>query len=247
MKFLIGTKKILNGKKNFGKALEGLTHNYYADNINKENIEKLYGKIIKTSISKLEKYQECPFSFHLRYGLNIKETDEFQIKAIDTGSFMHDVVDTFFEEIKEEDIKSLSKEDVHMIVHRIIEEKLGLKKNAIFTSTAKFIVLTNRLKKVITESIYYIVYQMQNSNFKILGNEVEFSEKIDNVEIVGKIDRLDSAENEDGRYIRIIDYKSSNKTLDLNKMVTGLQIQLLTYIDVMAKKTNKEPVRNALL
>lgn len=155
---------------------------------------------------------------------------------------MHDVVDTFFEEIKEEDIKSLSKENVHVIVHRIIEEKLGLKKNAIFTSTAKFIVLTNRLKKVITESIYYIVYQMQNSNFKILGNEVEFSEKIDNVEIVGKIDRLDSAENEDGRYIRIIDYKSSNKTLDLNKMVTGLQIQLLTYIDVMAKKTNKEPV-----
>ena len=155
---------------------------------------------------------------------------------------MHDVVDTFFEEVKEQDIKTLTNEEIEKTVHRIVEEKLGLKKNAIFTSSPKFIVLTNRLKKVVTESIYYIVYQMQNSNFKILGNEVEFSEKIDNVEIVGKIDRLDSAENEDGRYIRIIDYKSSNKTLDLNKMVTGLQIQLLTYIDVMAKKTNKEPV-----
>lgn len=224
------------------KALEGLTYKNNAENINKENIEKLYGKKLKTSISKLEKYQECPFSFHLRYGLNLKETEEFQIRSIDTGSFMHDVVDTFFEEVKDEDIKELTKKDIEVVVNRIIEEKLGIKSNAIFTSTAKFIVLTNRLKKVITESIYYIVYQMQNSSFKILGNEVEFSQKNDNVEIVGKIDRLDSAENEEGKYIRIIDYKSSNKTLDLNKMVTGLQIQLLTYIDVMAQKTKKEPV-----
>lgn len=229
-------------KDKLHKALEGLTYSNNAEKINEQNIQDLYGKTLKTSISKLEKYQECPFSFHLKYGLNLQETDEYQIKSIDTGSFMHDVVDTFFEEVKEEDIRKLSKEDIKNIVNRIIEEKLGLKKNAIFTSSPKFIVLTNRLKKVITESIYYIVYQMQNSDFNILGNEVDFSQKVDNVEIVGKVDRLDVAENEDGKYIRIIDYKSSNKTLDLNKMVTGLQIQLLTYADVMAEKTKKEPV-----
>ena len=223
------------------EALKGMVYKNIADKINDENIKKLYGKTLKTSISKLERYQECPFSFHLKYGLNLKETEEFQIKSIDTGTFMHDIVDTFFEEVKEEDLKSLTKEDVKEIVNKIIEEKLELKKNAIFSSSAKFIVLTNRLKKVVTESIYYIVYQMQNSSFKILGNEVEFSETIDNVEIVGKIDRLDTAETKDGKYIRIIDYKSSNKTLDLNKMVAGMQIQLLTYIDVMAQKTKKEP------
>ena len=76
----------------------------------------------------------------------------------------------------------------------------------------------------------------------MLGNEVEFTKKMDNIEIVGKIDRIDVAENEEGSFIRIIDYKSSSKSLDLNKMVTGLQIQLLTYVDIMAEKTNKEPV-----
>ena len=228
-------------KEKLEQALKGMFYKNDAENINQENIEKLYGKTLKASVSKLEKYQECAFSFHLKYGLNLKETEEFQIKSIDTGSFMHDVVDTFFEEIKEEDIKNLTKEDVENIVNNIIEEKLNLKKNAIFLSSAKFIVLTNRLKKVITESIYYIVYQMQNTSFRIFGNELEFSETIDNVEIVGKIDRLDVGKNEDGKYIRIIDYKSSNRTLDLNKMVAGLQIQLLTYIDAMAKKTNQEP------
>ena len=231
-----------NWKEKLQHALDGLTYTNIAESIDIKQIEKIYGKTLKTSISKLEKYQECPFSYHIRYGLNLKEADEYQIKSVDTGSFMHDVVDTFFEEVKDEELKSLSTEKIELKVNDIIEEKLGLKKNAIFSSSPKFIVLTNRLKKVIAQSISYIVYQMQNSNFEILGNEVEFSEKLDNVEIAGKIDRLDSAENEDGKYIRIIDYKSSNKTLDLNKMVTGLQIQLLTYLDVMTKKTNKEPV-----
>lgn len=222
-------------------ALQGLKYTNKAEQINKENIEKLYGKTLKTSISKLEQYKECPFSFHLKYGLKLKEADEFKLKSIDTGSFMHDIVDTFFEEVKQEDLKTLTKEEIKTIVYGIIEQKLNLKKNAIFTSTPKFVVLTNRLKKVVAESIYYIVYQMQNSDFNVLGNEVEFSKKIDNIEIVGKIDRIDVSKNEEGSFIRIIDYKSSSKSLDLNKMVTGLQIQLLTYVDIMAEKTNKEP------
>ena len=221
------------------EALKGITYTNNAEQINKNNIERLYGKTLKTSISKLEKYKECPFSFHLKYGLNLKESEEFKIKSIDTGTFMHEVVDNFFEEVKE--VKDLTKEEIKIIVDRIIEEKLNLKKNSIFSSTAKFIVLTNRLKKVITESIYYIVYQMQNSSFQVLGNEVEFNKKIDDLEIVGKIDRIDVAESEEGSFIRIIDYKSSTKTLDLNNMVSGLQIQLLTYVDIMSEKTNKEP------
>lgn len=229
-------------KNKLENALKGLNYTNKAEQINPENVEKLYGKTLKTSVSKLEQYKECAFSFHLKYGLKLKEPDEFQIKSIDTGSFMHDVVDAFFEEVKQEEIKTLTKEETQKIVYEIIEQKLNLKKNAIFKSSPKFIVLTNRLKKVISESIYYIVEQMQNSDFTILGNEVEFTKKIDNVEITGKIDRIDSAGNEEGSFIRIIDYKSSSKNLDLNKMVTGLQIQLLTYIDIMAEKTNKEPV-----
>ena len=50
---------------------------------------------------------------------------------------------------------------------------------------------------------------------------------------------LDVAKNEEGSFIRIIDYKSSSKNLDLNKMVTGLQIQLLTYVDIISEKTKK--------
>lgn len=87
----------------------------------------------------------------------------------------------------------------------------------------------------------------------MFGNEIEFGEnkkyspieiQLENnqkAEIIGKIDRVDIAENEDGRYIRIIDYKSSIKNIDLNEVMAGIQIQLLTYLDVITKEEKANP------
>lgn len=44
-----------------------------------------------------------------------------------------------------------------------------------------------------------------------------------------------------GKYIRIIDYKSSDKNIDLNELITGTQIQLITYLDSMTKQNKAEP------
>ena len=57
----------------------------------------------------------------------------------------------------------------------------------------------------------------------------------------GKIDRIDIAKDEEGRYLRIIDYKSSNYDINLDNVVYGLQLQLLTYLDAVCKIEDLEP------
>lgn len=47
---------------------------------------------------------------------------------------------------------------------------------------------------------------------------------------------LTQPNGEDGKYLRIIDYKSSSKNIDLNEVYAGLQIQLLTYSDAICKE-----------
>ncbi len=242
-------------KSLLNEAVKGLKYTNKAGNIRKEYIEKLYGTTLKTSVSRLEQYKKCPFSFYLKYGLNVSEKDTGKIQAIDTGSFMHEVIDEFFDIVKQRDIilKDITKDEIKQIVNRIIEEKLSLKRNYIFTSTPKFIVLTNKLKKVILQSVQYIVYQLSVSNFEILGNEMSFSDggeyppiTLDledgrKIEITGKIDRVDIAKMNDGKYIRIIDYKSSAKNIELNQVVAGLQIQLLTYMDAITRAQDVLP------
>jgi len=227
-------------KQKLLKAIKGFEDKNNPEKISEKNVKRLYGDSLKTSVSRLEQYRRCPFSFHLKYGLKLKEKEELKIKPIDTGTFMHDIIDTFFESVT--NVKEITENQIEKIVEDIINQKLNLSKNYIFTSNAKFIVLTNRLKKVIIQSIKYIVFQIQNSDFDIMGTEIEFKRKIDNVEIVGKIDRLDVAESENAKYIRIIDYKSSEKNIDLNELISGTQIQLITYLDsVVSEKENKLP------
>lgn len=50
------------------------------------------------------------------------------------------------------------------------------------------------------------------------------------------------AKDEEGRYLRIIDYKSSKNYIELNDVAYGLKLQLLTYLDAVAKLEDLEPV-----
>ena len=237
-------KKILKNNLNYIKKLK------IPEKIKKENIQKLYGNKLKTSVSKLETFKSCPYEYFLQYSLKIKEKEELKIKSLDTGSFMHEVINSFFEEINDKkiNIKEIDNEQTEKIINEIIEKKLENNKNYIFTATEKYKLLVERLKRIILKALKYIILGLKSSDFSIIGTEVEFDEKkgkykpikinLENgktVEIVGKIDRIDIAKDENNKYIRIIDYKSSIKDIDYTNIYAGLQLQLITYLDAMCK------------
>lgn len=237
------------------QSLRGLEYTNIPDKIDQNNIDRLYGNTLITSISKLERYRSCPFSYYLQYGLKIKPQEELKIQTLNTGTFIHEVIDEFFGTVREVGIKleEITEEQLSEIINKIIDSKLGQNKNYIFTSTAKYRALVIRLKKIIKKALKYIIGTIVQSRFKVLGTEVEFGEKGKykpirltledgkRIEIIGKIDRIDTAQGEDGKYLRIIDYKSSAKNIDLNEVYAGLQIQLLTYLDAACKEEDLMP------
>lgn len=247
---------ILWYKKNeslrINRILRGAKFSNLPEKISTENIKKMYGKTLRTSVSRLEQYRRCPFSFHMKYGLKLNEEEKFEIRSLDTGNFMHEVIDDFFDMVEQKrlNIKLIDENQLKSIVYEIVNRKMGMNKNYIFRGSPKFIVLSRRLKKVVYQSIEYIVKQLKNSKFELYGHEVEFSEKAElkpmkielddkkQVVVTGKIDRVDIAKMNDDTFVRIIDYKSSVKDIDLNQVVSGIQIQLLTYLDEIAEQEN---------
>ncbi len=187
--------------------LQGLSYTNLPQDIKKENIQKLYGNTLNTSVSRLEKYRSCPFSYYLQYGLKLKEKENLKIHTFETGSFMHETIDEFFEQVREQRLAlaELEEEQISEMVSHIIDQNLQLSKNFIFTATAKYKVLVKRLKRIVSKALKYIILTLIDSDFSVEGTEVEFGKKGDyqpivltledgkRVEITGKIDRIDTA------------------------------------------------------
>lgn len=231
------------------KAQDALDYKNTIEFLDKTNAQKMYGKEMKTSVSRLESYANCPFMFYLKYGLKAKDRKVFKLDTPDVGLFLHDIIDKFSEYILKNDIeiRKIEKEETDKIVSMLVDESLKDFKYNIFSSSYQMKQLSVKLKRVVKRIVWVIVNHIKNGEFEILGSEVEFGKdkSIGAVEIEledgnklvlnGKIDRIDIAKTEMGNYIRIIDYKSYNKELKLSDVYYGLQLQLLVYMDASLK------------
>jgi ATP-dependent helicase/nuclease subunit B len=252
-------------KERSEKALEGLTYTNQVEAVAESKIRELYGDNLSFSVSRLERYAECPFAYFVQYGIKAKDRKIYELSPPDMGTFMHEVLDRFSDKINasgmtwREVTKEWSKEAISEIVEHILSEK----SSSILNSSARYKYVTERLKKIIAKSVEIISEHIRRSSFDPLANELVFGHKEDlppieiplpsgeKISLIGRIDRVDQMEMEEGVYLRIIDYKSSSKDFNLSDVYYGLQIQLLLYLDALLKNApqylEKQAIPGAIL
>lgn len=228
-------------------------------NLSNESIEMLYGNTLTTSVSRLELYKKCPFSYFMQYSLNINPKAIYEISSLDTGTFMHDVLEkfskhllknnVFYHEIlkDEEDLKEEYIEKLNEIIEK--ELNLSLKKHQ---GNIKFAILKQKLINTMKNVVIVIAKSFMQSDFVPYGYEIEFKDgsmfapieiRVNenlSMRLIGKIDRVDILENEEASYIRVVDYKSSSRTLELEDIKEGLSLQLMTYLTAFIENMKKD-------
>ena len=221
------------------------------DNLSEEVLSELYKNDLNSSVSKLETFKRCPFSYYANYILNIKPLKRYKMTVMDMGTLMHDVLEQFSkwlmersylwqQVVTEEKINLLAKEKIDTIVDKIFAEKYIKYKD-----NNRYIVLKSGLKRKMFKIISIIATSFNQSEFKPLGYEIEFRDgglyspievNLENgktMHLIGKIDRVDTACINDKIYVRIVDYKSSNRTISLNDIKEGISLQLMTYMSAL--------------
>ena len=234
----------------------GLRYTNLVEKIPREKIKRLYsndnGRLM-FSVSRIEKYAQCPFSYYVQYGLKAKDRKVYEFTAPDLGSFMHDILDQFTNKIRKENILwgDLTKDKCSEIVNELVNSKLKNETNSILNSNKKYQYFSERFKKTITKSVTVISEQMRKGEFDIFKSEFDFGDfkdsdpiklELHSKEIVylkGRVDRIDKVDLNGETYIRIVDYKSGSKSFDLNELYYGLQIQLLVYLDAILKNSEQ--------
>ncbi|MBK1468674.1 helicase-exonuclease AddAB subunit AddB [Parvimonas parva] len=237
--------EILKDKLNYKKETENI----------KDYTSFLY-ESGNVSISKLENFMRCPFSYFINYGLRAKEREVYDFSPADYGTYCHKIFDDFFKGVFENNIdwNTIDREFIQMEVEKLTK-KMSEKSNFILESSPKYKYFSSITQKNIVESIEIMAEQVRRGNFVPTGFETEFGDKSikpitytlkngKEIKLVGKIDRIDVFKGENFDFLRIIDYKSSKRDIDLNQVYAGLQLQLFVYMNAILS-SNKERYKPA--
>ena len=228
-------------------VMEAFLRRNEAEVMEEATVAALYGDPSRTSVSRLESFATCPFSYFVKYGLNAQERKMFRLSAPDVGTFMHEVIRLFSEAIEkgEASWRDFSRAWCEEKVSAIVDEMLQKMGGSGISGSRRYTALTLRLKRVITRAVWLVAGHIRRSSFEPLGYEMGFgtSEKFPPIVIeldsgkriylTGRIDRVDALRTEEGTYLRIVDYKSGAKDFKLSDLYYGLQIQLVTYMDAL--------------
>lgn len=237
--------EILKDKVNYKKETENIK--YYTSFLYESG---------NVSISKLENFMRCPFSYFINYGLRAKEREVYDFSPADYGTYCHKIFDDFFKGVFENNIdwNTIDREFIQREVEKLTK-KMSEKSNFILESSPKYKYFSAITHKNIVESIEIMAEQVRRGNFIPTGFETEFGDKSikpitytlkngKEIKLVGKIDRIDVFKGENFDFLRIIDYKSSKKDIDLNQVYAGLQLQLFVYMNAILS-SNKERYKPA--
>ena len=214
------------------------------DTIGKALADVLYGKHLVGSVTRLETFAACAYRYFLRYGLGLKEREEFSFAANDMGLIFHGTLLEYIRLMNKEGLDwfSISLADEERLVAAAVEKSIAAEHMAKLYTSPRSAYAVTRIRRIMTRTVDVLKDQLQRGDFRPKYFEVDFEKlgKLDCLNIKlsddeymklkGRIDRVDIAENEDGIYVKIIDYKSSEKSIDLLAVYEGRQLQLLTYL-----------------
>ncbi len=239
---------------------------YESHPLAKEIAKLLYGTYLRSSVSRLETYAACEYEHFLRYGLGLKEWEEYEIESSDIGNMFHGVLEEFSKLLEQhnESFLTFSKEMGEELLKEALYTYAKVYHGNLFYNSERNEYALKRLERILLRTVNTLQEQLKKGKFKPENYEVMFqmTSQLEDVEIAlsakekmqlqGRIDRVDTYEDEDHVYVKVIDYKSGDKQFDLVALYYGLQLQLVVYMNAalameQKKHKDKEVLPAALL
>ena len=228
------------------------------ERLSPELAARLYGPILRTSVSRMEQFAACPFKFFVNSGLRAEERKLFELDVKEQGTFQHDVLALFHEELcaQNKRWRDITPSEARQRVAGIARGLMASYRDGLLQASEQ----SRFMARILTESLQDFVetlvgWMQQQYQFDPAKVELPFGEEegspawmIDladghRLDLYGRIDRVDFCREPgtDSALCVVVDYKSGHKQLDPVLLAHGLQLQLLTYLNVLRHWPNPQP------
>ncbi|MFV0560800.1 MAG: PD-(D/E)XK nuclease family protein [Enterococcus sp.] len=231
------------------RVFESQTYLNIPDSLPKPVAEKLYGKDLYTSISRMENFYNCEYKYFVQFGLKLKERNVYGLTPAATGDFYHESLDRFFKLLfsNQLSLTSMDEKQLRVFTEQVLQEVFGELRFNILDSSARMNYIRYQLEHTIQKVAWALQKQSHNTGMNPLQTEILFGQiagaqgipglelPLENggkLHVRGKIDRVDTAVDKEQTWLSVVDYKSSARQFDVTEAYYGMAMQLLTYLDV---------------
>lgn len=220
-----------------------------AENIAEETAQKLFRTAI-TSVSELEEFAACPYAHFIKYGIKPSENREYSFEVDQRGIFYHAALKAYIDEAKKNpDFPNIDQRTIIEIFNTAVRPLIeALKDTSLSETTLSRMELAEYVQTVRMSAIY-VTYWLAKTKYLPRDCEMTFGKNDSKtpplvltlpnghkVALAGSIDRVDVYTDPNGvEYGRIVDYKSSAHTLDMDDVNDGYQLQLPIYLRALIK------------
>ncbi|MBQ9233939.1 MAG: exodeoxyribonuclease V subunit gamma [Lachnospiraceae bacterium] len=201
-------------------------------------------KLMSQSVSRLEKYASCAYSYFLQYILGLSERKIRQIDNRDIGTILHGAMERMYRHVHDNMDNDWSKIEDNTrdeMVERFVEEAFDEAYDSYTVKEGRFEYLLTVLKRIGKRTAAVLSDITDKDLLRPEYFEYKFTKKLDvpgqnfDMTLNGIVDRGDvyySPEDKSLR-LRIIDYKSGSHDFKISRLYEGLSLQLSVYMNVM--------------
>ena len=239
------------------EILEHLQEPDGAEKLSPTLAKALYGPVLQTSVSRLEEFAQCPFRFFVHSGLRADERKVFELDARERGSFQHEVLKKFHEQLAAEHTRwrDLTPVDARQRIAKIAAALTSKYRDGLLRADDKSQFTAHMLTESLQDFVETLVTWMRGQyEFDPAMAELGFGFEttgapawsIDlgnghHLALRGRIDRIDLWRDADGGALCVVmDYKSSRRKLDKVFIEHGIQLQLLGYLAAIRQWPNPQ-------
>ena len=202
-------------------------------------VSAMLGTPAGMTVTSLEQYAKCPFSYFMKYVLFAKAREEYEPGALaDTGSLIHDILNRLGEDILNGTVDPESMDETHCAewTKKVFEGYEN--ENAYYMSLASSSsgeAIRGRLQLNAQVAVRNVIRSLNCSDFDLNGVEQDIPKILlqtpqGDALLRGRIDRIDVAKLPEGDMVRIIDYKSTAKSTKFSTIYYGMKLQLAAYL-----------------
>ena len=180
--------------------------------------ESLFFRNGKISPTGLENYFSCPFKHFAERGLKLKEREEAVVLAVDTGNFVHELLEKTVRKTAE----FSTEDELRSYAMEIGAELLQKSVYSMQQDVASGVVASEKLLKEGVDVAAAAYRQIKNSDFSVEKTEISVETEF----FRGNVDRMDGTE----KYVRVIDYKTGSIDDTAVSYYTGRKLQMQLYM-----------------